>query len=54
MKALAKVTPGTKVYKLFEHEKLVCEGKDEVFIISVQKLSKEEYKRHQAEAANAQ
>lgn len=54
MKALEKVTPGTKVYKLFEHEKLVCEGKDEVFIISVQKLSKEEYQRHLRETADAQ
>ena len=54
MKALEKVTPGTKVYKLFEHEKLVCEGKEEVFIISVQKLSKEEYERSLKSAANAQ
>lgn len=45
MKQLEKVTPGTKVYKLFDHDKLICEGKEEVFIISIQKLSKAEYEQ---------
>ena len=45
MKQLEKVTPGTKVYKLFDYEKLVCEGKDELFIISIEKMSKEEYEQ---------
>ncbi len=45
MNQLEKVTPGTKVYKLFDYEKLVCEGKDEVFIISIQKMTKEEYEQ---------
>ncbi|NGQ96037.1 hypothetical protein G3578_12800 [Brevibacillus sp. SYP-B805] len=45
MQALEKVTPGTKVFKLFAHEKLICEGKEEVFIISIQRMSREEYER---------
>ncbi|MBO8162689.1 MAG: hypothetical protein H0Z34_03090 [Brevibacillus sp.] len=51
MKPLERVTPGTKVYKLFDSEKWICEGKDDVFIISVEKLSKEEYQRKQQEVA---
>ncbi|UYZ12261.1 hypothetical protein A6764_15725 [Brevibacillus sp. WF146] len=47
MKPVERVTPGTKVYKLFEHEQCVCEGKDEVFLISVKRLSREEYERSQ-------
>ncbi|GIO09922.1 hypothetical protein [Brevibacillus reuszeri] len=51
MKPIEKITPGAKVYKLFEHEKLVCEGKDEVFIISITKMSREEYERDLKQAA---
>ncbi|MED1949777.1 hypothetical protein [Brevibacillus centrosporus] len=49
MKVIERVTPGTKVYKLFEHEELICEGKDEVFLISVKKMTREEYERDQSQ-----
>ncbi len=49
MQSLAKVTPGTKVFKLFDHEKLICEGKDEVFIISIQRMTREEFENTKAE-----
>lgn len=54
MKAPEKVTPGTKVYKLFEHERLICEGKDEVFLISVKRMTREEYELSQKHSAPRQ
>lgn len=54
MKSMEKITPGAKVYKLFEHDKLVCEGKDEVFIISVTRMSREEYERDLKQKASDQ
>ncbi|MED1666320.1 hypothetical protein [Brevibacillus laterosporus] len=45
MESMKRVTPGTKIYKLFEHDKFVCEGTEEVFLIFIEKLTKEEFKK---------
>ncbi|WP_232696315.1 hypothetical protein [Brevibacillus daliensis] len=52
MDTMKRVTPGTKVYKLFEDQHFVCEGTEEVFLISVKKLSKEDYQKKLDENPN--
>lgn len=33
--------PGDKIYKLFNHDKVIVRGKDEEFIIEIAKIKKE-------------
>ncbi|UOF91095.1 hypothetical protein LSG31_02205 [Fodinisporobacter ferrooxydans] len=32
-----KLTPGSKIYQLFKHDRVIIEGKEERFIITIQK-----------------
>lgn len=34
----AKMTPGSKIYKLFDYKEVLVEGKKESFLITIEKL----------------
>lgn len=33
-----KITPGSKIYQLFNYETVIVEGKEEQFIITIKKM----------------
>lgn len=35
---LAKYQPGDKLYKLFEHKQVIVEGKEEEFLVKIEKI----------------
>lgn len=44
-KAMPQLTPGSKLYKCLEHDKVICKGKDETFLIEIKRISEERYQQ---------
>lgn len=40
MQKVPKLTPGSKIYQLFDHRRVLVEGRNELFFIQVRKLRK--------------
>lgn len=40
MEKMPKLTPGSKIYQLFDHRRVLVEGRDELFFIQVRKIRK--------------
>ncbi|MDI6601230.1 hypothetical protein [Calorimonas adulescens] len=45
MEKLPRLTPGSKIYQLFDYKKVVVEGKNDDFIITIEKKEKTARKR---------
>lgn len=43
-KKIVKMTPGNKIYKLFEHKEVLVEGKKEKFLITIEKIENKQIK----------
>lgn len=47
-KDVPRLTPGSKLYKCLEYDRVICEGKDETFLIEIKRLT-DEHDRHRTD-----
>lgn len=51
-KEVPRLTPGSKLYKCLEHDRVICKGKDEMFLIEITRISEECYRQLTGEASS--
>ena len=51
-KKIPQLTPGSKLYKCLEHDKVICKGNDSVFLIEIKRIS-EEHSRQLADEGSS-